>query len=95
MGEKEMFCYQCEQTFKGEGCTYCSHTGYLGRIGVFEILRVDEAMRKLFVSGAAAGEIKAIAQSHGMKTMRQDGMAKVREGITTPEEVVRNVSWIE
>lgn len=84
-----------DEIFKGEGCTYCSHTGYLGRTGVFEILRVDEEMRKLFVSGAAAGEIKAIAQSQGMKTMRQDGMAKVREGITTPEEVIRNVSWIE
>jgi general secretion pathway protein E len=84
-----------DEIFKGEGCTYCSHTGYLGRTGVFEILRVDEDMRKLFVSGAASGEIKAIAQERGMKTMRQDGMIKVRQGITTPEEVIRNVSWIE
>jgi len=84
-----------DEIFRGEGCTYCSHTGYLGRIGVFEILRVDEQMRKLFVAGAAAGEIKSIAQAQGMKTMRQDGMSKVRLGITTPEEVIRNVAWIE
>jgi general secretion pathway protein E len=84
-----------DEIFKGEGCTYCGHTGYLGRTGVFEILRVDEDMRQLFVSGSAAGEIKSIAQARGMKTMRQDGMIKVQMGITTPEEVLRNVSWIE
>jgi general secretion pathway protein E len=83
------------EIFRGEGCTYCSHTGYLGRTGVFEILRVDEQMRKLFVDGSASGEIKSIAQAQGMKTMRQDGMSKVRLGITTPEEVIRNVAWIE
>ncbi len=83
------------QIYRGEGCTYCSHTGYLGRTGVFEILKVDEQMRKLFVAGSTAGEIKTIAQDHGMKTMRQDGMMKVEQGITTPEEVIRNVAWIE
>jgi type II secretory ATPase GspE/PulE/Tfp pilus assembly ATPase PilB-like protein len=84
-----------EQVFHGEGCTYCGHTGYLGRTGVFEILRVDETMRRLFVGGAASGELKAIAMENGMQTMRQDGMAKVKAGITTVEEVVRNVAWIE
>lgn len=84
-----------EQVFRGEGCTYCSHTGYLGRTGVFEIMRVDESMRRLFVGGAGSGELKAIAIENGMKTMRQDGMAKVKAGITTVEEVVRNVAWIE
>lgn len=82
------------QVFRGEGCTYCSHTGYLGRTGVFEVLTVDADLRRLFVGGASAGELKAAAVSRGMTTMRQDAMAKVQQGITTPEEVVRNVAWI-
>jgi general secretion pathway protein E len=82
------------KTFRGEGCTYCSHTGYLGRTGVFEILRVDETMRKMFAEGAGAGELRAVALTQGMKTMRQDGMTKVSLGITTPEEVIRNTAWI-
>lgn len=83
-----------DEIVRGEGCAYCGHTGYLGRTGVFEILRVDEEMRRLFVSGTDAGEVKAIALARGMQTMRQDGMLKVRQGITTPEEVLRNVAWI-
>ncbi len=83
-----------DEIFRGEGCAYCGHTGYLGRTGVFEILRVDEEMRRLFVSGTDAGEVKGVALARGMQTMRQDGMLKVAQGITTPEEVLRNVAWI-
>jgi general secretion pathway protein E len=83
-----------DKIYRGEGCTYCAHSGFLGRTGVFEVLYVTEEMRKLFVSGQDAGEIKAIALGRGMQTMRQDGMNKVLRGITTPDEVVRRVAWI-
>lgn len=75
----------------GEGCTYCHGTGYLGRTGVFELLIVTNKIRQMFVSGASAGEIKAAAIEAGMISMLRDGLLKVKQGVTTPTEVLRNV----
>jgi general secretion pathway protein E len=83
---------QLENTFLGEGCTYCGHTGYLGRTGVFEVMAVDDNIRSLIMEGGSTNEIKAAAIEAGMTTMQQDGIAKIRAGITTPEEVIRKVS---
>ena len=86
MGEELPECTQ------GEGCTYCGHSGYLGRTGVFEVLVLNDDLRGLVMSGGSANDVKQAAIADGMRTMRQDGMAKVKEGVTTPSEVVRNVS---
>ncbi|MDX1600161.1 MAG: GspE/PulE family protein [Anaerolineales bacterium] len=83
-----------EEVFEGEGCNYCGHSGYLGRTGVFEIMLVDDDLRQIFMRAGSAAEIQAEAVRKGMITMRQDAMMKVREGITTAEEVLRNVATL-
>ena len=73
---------------KGVGCKRCRNTGYSGRLGVHEILIVNDDLRDAIVAGAAIGELRRIASSGGMITLQHDGLRKVREGITTIEEVL-------
>jgi len=80
--------------YKGQGCHFCADTGYRGRTGVFEVLTVTESIRRLIMAEASADDIRAQAVAEGMITMRRDGMIKVRQGITTPREVMRNVYMI-
>ncbi len=79
----------------GTGCNNCAGTGYRGRTGVFEVFSITEGVRKLILSGASTDELRAQAIKEGMMSMRHDGMLKVKEGITTPYEVLRNVFSIE
>jgi general secretion pathway protein E len=72
------------------GCKTCAYTGYLGRTGIFEILVLSDEIRRLLISGAGSGEIRAQAQKEGIASMMNDGMRKVKEGITTPSEVLRS-----
>ncbi len=76
--------------FHGEGCDECANTGYKGRIGIFELLRVTEEIRDLILQRATTDEIHELAIKQGMKTMRQDGWLKICLGITTFEEVCRH-----
>jgi len=78
-----------DRLWYGEGCTTCRFTGYVGRVGLFELLLVSEPIRRLTLDRASASQIKAQATLEGMRTLRQDGWAKVREGTTTIEEVLR------
>ncbi len=78
----------------GRGCNFCSHSGYLGRTAVFEILSMTEGVRKLVLQGAPGAELKARALEDGMTSMRHHGMLKARDGVTTPMEVIRNVFTI-
>jgi general secretion pathway protein E len=75
----------------GMGCNFCNHTGFRGRTGVFELLVINDASQRLFLQGASSFELKSEAERQGMTAMRRDGMMKVKEGITTPAEVIRNV----
>jgi type II secretory ATPase GspE/PulE/Tfp pilus assembly ATPase PilB-like protein len=75
--------------FRGKGCGQCSGSGYVGRIGVFELFEVAEATRDLIMQRSAASAIRAAAIDKGMKTMFQDGVAKALLGETTMEEVFR------
>lgn len=77
--------------YYGEGCSFCAETGYLGRTGVFEVLSITEEIRRLILAGASTGEIRSQAINEGMITMKHDGMIKVKQGITTPFEILRNV----
>jgi type IV pilus assembly protein PilB len=70
------------------GCRNCRNTGYSGRIGVHELLILDDEIRDMVVANASVGEVKAVAARNNMITLRQDGFRKVREGITTIEEVM-------
>jgi type IV pilus assembly protein PilB len=74
---------------KGRGCEKCGNTGYRGRIGLFEVMDVTEDMRELILSGATAVELRRKAIEEGMITLRQSGLQKIREGLTTIDEVVR------
>jgi general secretion pathway protein E len=87
--EKEMGDKQTE-FFYGTGCKSCAYTGYLGRTGIFEILRVSDTIGMMVVNRASSGQIRAQALKEGMRSMISDGMRKVKEGITTPAEVLRN-----
>ncbi len=80
---------------KGQGCSYCHQSGYLGRIGVFELLLVSNKIRQMFSAGASSTEIKAAAVEDGMISMLKDGLMKVKQGLTTPEEVLRTVYSVE
>jgi general secretion pathway protein E len=74
----------------GVGCESCSYTGYLGRTGIFEILRITDPIRTMIVNGANSSEIRTKAISEGMVSLLKDGMLKVKAGITTPAEVLRS-----
>jgi general secretion pathway protein E len=75
--------------FRGPGCGACSGTGYMGRLGIFELLLLAEPLQRLVLSRGDAGSIRAEATRLGMTTLWQDGLAKVAAGVTTPEEVLR------
>ncbi|RTH02625.1 ATP-binding protein [Thermus scotoductus] len=74
--------------YKGMGCERCGGTGYRGRYAIHELLVVDEEIRHAIVAGKSATEIKEIARRKGMKTLREDGIFKAFQGITTLEEVL-------
>jgi type IV pilus assembly protein PilB len=76
----------------GKGCARCHHTGYLGRTGIFEILVVDDAIRKSILDGASTEDLRALALRSGMETLRQSGLQAVLEGRTTIEEVLRETA---
>lgn len=78
--------------YKGKGCPECNETGYRGRIGLYELLVVDNAIRKMIVEKKSSEEIQRYLVTKGFKTMRDDGLEKVRKGITTLEEVLRVTS---
>ncbi len=75
--------------YRGKGCSRCHNTGYKGRIGIYEILNIDEKIIKMINKRATADEIKEYALQHGMITLLQDGLIKAKQGITTIEEVLR------
>src|SRR4051794_27003752 len=74
---------------RGTGCENCRQTGYQGRMAIYEICVINEAMRKMIVEKRDGGELKKCAVDSGMETLRQDGWRRVAEGKTTIEEVVR------
>ena len=80
---------QCPEINRGQGCESCGHTGYRGRVGLYELLLMSDAIRHHVASGADANVIRNEAISAGMRTLREDALDKLKAGLTTPEEVVR------
>ena len=80
-----VICKSC----KGKGCNKCNSTGYLGRIAILEALAVDDKIREMIIESASVDDIRNYAVSKGMKTLREDGMEKYKNGVTTMEEVAR------
>ncbi len=79
--------YQFETFYRGAGCKSCRNTGYRGRIGVHELLVITDEMRDAVVADPSIGNLRRIAEASGMITLAHDGFRKVREGITTVEEI--------
>ncbi len=75
--------------YKGEGCNRCGQTGYKGRVGIYEILEIDEELTRMINAHATADDIKIYARLHNMITMLEDGLVKAKMGITTIAEVLR------
>lgn len=75
--------------YRGEGCRACSNSGFKGRLGIYEILVMNEVLRDLTIQGASADKLRRAAIEAGMKTIRTDGIGKALEGLTTVEEVFR------
>ena len=78
-----------KEVWIGTGCDYCSGTGYRGRIGIFEVLPVGDEIRELIMRRSTVKEIKDKAIALGMRTLREDGIEKVKRGVTTIDEVLR------
>ena len=83
---KALICY------RGKGCMACSDTGYRGRIALFEVMLLNEEIREAILRGASAIELRELGRKHGMITLRESGLQKLREGITTLDEVARVTS---
>jgi general secretion pathway protein E len=77
------------ETFRGEGCEECLGAGHLGRVGIFELMELNDELRQRIMANEDASQITAAARRHGMRNLREDGWGKVREGVTTAEEVMR------
>ncbi len=74
---------------KGRGCEKCNNTGYKGRVGLYEVMEVTEELRELILVGASSLELRRKAIDEGMLTLRNSGLRKVKDGVTTIEEIVR------
>lgn len=77
------------KTYKGRGCVSCNHSGYKGRVAIYEIFLVDEDMQDRIAEGQSTGELRRAAIERGMYTLRDDGWSKVMQGLTTVDEVER------
>ena len=80
-----------QTAWRGKGCKICNNTGYLGRTGIYEMLLLNEDIKKLILQKASSGMVNEKAVQSGMRTLKQDGWEKILAGLTTPEEVLRVV----
>jgi type IV pilus assembly protein PilB len=82
------------QPYEAKGCERCNNTGYKGRVGLYEVLEIDEETREQIMIGASTSEIRQKCKEKGMLTLRQSGIEKIRNGVTSIDEVVRETSKI-
>ena len=75
--------------YKGKGCSDCNQSGYRGRIGLYEVMTLSEEIKRLIIDRQSVSQIRDLAIAQGMVTLRQDGIAKIKAGVTTVEEVMR------
>jgi type IV pilus assembly protein PilB len=80
--------------YKSVGCDQCNHTGYRGRIGIYEVMRVTDKLRRLISARSPEDQLREAAVSGGMITLGEDGLSKVKSGVTTPEELLRVVTEV-
>jgi general secretion pathway protein E len=76
-------------TWRGEGCETCSGSGYIGRVGIFEMMQLNDEIRKRIMNNEDASQLTQAARRNGMRNLREDGWKKIRDGVTTVDEVMR------
>ena len=84
--------FDCDKGFKGYepvGCVRCNHTGYRGRLGIYEVMPITDELRRLILEQASADEMRVHARKEGMRTLREDGLEKIKDGDTSVPEVLR------
>src|SRR5690606_34965890 len=74
---------------RGAGCEHCNQTGYKGRVGLYEVLEITDVLRELILIGASAIDLRRKGSEEGMVTLRESGLLKIAQGVTTIEEVAR------
>ncbi|MBI9016659.1 MAG: type II secretion system ATPase GspE [Phycisphaerae bacterium] len=84
-----MYGFSSANLFKGKGCPACRHTGYAGRVGLYELMSLDDSYRDIVTKNPTVSELRRVCQERGMVTLRDDGFRKVQAGLTTVEEVMR------
>ncbi len=80
------------EAYEPVGCGRCNNTGFKGRIGIFSVMEMSERIKDMTIGGVAEAEIAAVAHAEGMLTLREDGLAKVRAGVTSIAELARVAS---
>jgi type II secretory ATPase GspE/PulE/Tfp pilus assembly ATPase PilB-like protein len=77
------------ETFRGAGCEECHGRGYTSRVGIFEMMDVEDEIRKLIMANADASQLTLVARRNGMRNLREDAWRKIQSGLTTVQEVLR------
>jgi type IV pilus assembly protein PilB len=75
--------------YKGKGCSVCNHTGYKGRVGLYEVMPITPEIRSMILQGKSSDAIREKAIEQGMQTLKDDGIDKILQGVTTVEELMR------
>ena len=78
-----------DKLFQGAGCEKCRQTGYKGRVGIYEFLELDDDLRDVITSNPTLTDLRRAAREKGMRSLREDGLQKVADGLTTVEEIMR------
>ncbi|HEY8748591.1 MAG TPA: ATPase, T2SS/T4P/T4SS family [Tepidisphaeraceae bacterium] len=81
--------FKAEKTFKGKGCDRCRKTGYAGRLGIYELLVMDDSLRDMVTRSPDVNLLRKLCRERGLVTLREDGFAKVMQGLTTVDEILR------
>jgi type IV pilus assembly protein PilB len=81
--------YGAEKSFKGKGCDRCRKTGYSGRLGIYEMLVMDDGLRDTVTSNPDVNNLRKLCRERGLVSLRQDGFEKVKRGLTTVDEILR------
>jgi len=84
--------YENNEVYKGQGCSNCNQSGYKGRIGLYEIMQITPTIRNMILHGKSSDSVRKVAIEEGMKTLRDDGIEKIRQGVTTIEELMRETA---
>jgi type IV pilus assembly protein PilB len=92
MGFGEDVIEDIDHLYRPVGCQVCAKTGYRGRLGLFEVMSMSEDIERLTVERVSSDEIRRLARRDGMITLREDGLEKIRSGVTSIEEVLRVVA---